>query len=325
MIEIDHYYSLGPDWQKEVAEKFNAKYISEKILLMPESCGKGSMYFTEVIPGVSVTLLDIVVSEKVKLNRRKSEQNLYILQYDLSEDGNQLEINKKKYELGDENNLGLALIDSQIPSTFIPVVNKKVFTLRIIVDKKMLNLHIRDESNTQKIKKNLLYYNYIDSDSKILIHSLKDCSPFDVGFEAFIKGITLKILANFINFYLNPKELAFKIIRAETDALSKTIDYLLNNLQYQFPHIVFLAEMAGMSVSKYKLLFNKTYKIPPRQYFIQEKVKYAYKLLTSQKFNSMNEIILYLNYSKAKYFIEQYEEYFNRSPYNDFVTIKATP
>lgn len=326
MKKFTHFYSLTPEWQHHLAQEMNGELIDNKIIVIPKSLGQGHSYFTQITPGISVLLMDFVLNESVKINRIKSDNQLYILHFDLSENANVIKINNIDYKIGSYDNLGLAIIDNKIESSFKPAINKRTLALRLLVDKKLLDgflkNHPSEEFSKRKIKvpkNSLYYYDNIDSNSILLIRSIKDKSVFDINFNSHLKGISLKLLGNFLNRYENSKAVENEVSELEIEAINKTKTYLLDNLYNPFPSINFLSEMAGMSPSKYKMLFKKSFSSTPNNFFIKEKMMLANKFLQSGDYTTLTEIIYELNYTKLSYFCSKYYDQFHRKPSDDFI------
>jgi len=326
MKKITHYYSLTPQWQHEFAQKLGAKFIDDKIIVIPESIGKGNSYFTQIIPGISVLFIDFTLNTPIKITRNQSDNALYIFHFDLSEHVNLIKINNKDYEIGSYDKLDLAIIDNQIESSFKPSVNERTIAIRILVDKALLNDFIKRHSRKEEPKPTTkdgqrVFYHYgnIDSNSILLIQSIKNKSVYDLSFEPLLKGISLKLLGNFFNKFYDSQNKKNNLTNSELEAINNTKEYLLNNLYGSFPSVTFLASMAGMSESKYKILFRKCFNDTPNNLFITEKMNLAKELLKSGKFNSLTDIIYELNYTKLSYFSTKYYDLFHKKPSEDFI------
>lgn len=326
MIEINHTYSLSSLWLHEIAEQFGTEFIDEKLLLMPEELAEGGFFFTEVTQGFSVVLLDLKFNKSIHLRRLKSDNNLYIIHYDFSDEMNLIHINGMKHKIGYKANLGLGVFDNAIENIFQPVVGERIFAMRLLVSKELLRASIvgRDleDSNKRKIKsgKNTLYfYDHIDSNSKLIMHAIKNKSFLDPAFEIYLQGVSFRLLAKFIDRYSNLEPMLHHISEKEVEALNLTKEYLLNNLVTGFPGVAFLAEMAGMSVTKYKSLFKKMFVGTPNKFFIREKMILANELLRSKNFDTVAEIAKELNYLNLTKFSLVYFKHFKKKPSDDFV------
>lgn len=326
MRKIIHYYSLTPEWQLSVAEQLNTKLIDNKLIIIPDDVGKGFFYFLQIMDGISVVYADLTVNEPLKITRLKSDNQLFIFHFDLSEHVNLIKINNTDYEIGSFNQLDLAIIDNEIESTFKPAIDERTIALRLLIDKKLLHdfmqkITIKETSfsNNKSAKKVFYHYGNIDSNSILLIQSLKTKSIDDLSFDSFLKGISLKVLGNFFNKFYDANDQNERLTEFENEALEKTKNYLLNNLHGPFPSLTFLAGMAGMSTSKFKSLFKKQFKNTPKNLFIEEKMKLAQKLLRSGQYLTLTSIIYELNYTKLSYFSSKYFELLKTKPTDDFV------
>ncbi|WP_431242062.1 helix-turn-helix domain-containing protein [Flavobacterium sp. P21] len=325
MKKILHYYSLTPEWQIPFAKQLDTSVEDDKIIVFPEKFGHGHSYFTEVTAGISVYFVDISIHQAIKLCRQKSEHELYIFHFDLSEHINLIKIDNEDYQIGSYDKLDLAIIDNQIESSYKPTLNERTFALRILVDKKLLNDFIEKYKHkiesSGKIQKKDAFYHYgnIDSNSILLLKSLKTKSIRDVSFAPYIKGVSLKLLGNFFNRFYDSENKKNILTEAENDAIDKTKNFLLSNLHSPFPSVTFLATMAGMSESKYKMAFKKCNDTTPNNFFIHEKMKLAQQILQSGEYSSITEVIYELNYSKLSYFSSKYFEIIGKKPMEDFI------
>ncbi|WP_276381302.1 AraC family transcriptional regulator [Flavobacterium sp. H4147] len=327
MKKIFHYYSLTPEWQQQLAEQTEGELVNDKIINFPKEIGNGHSYFAQITPGISVVFIDMKLNTPIKLCRQASEHELFIFHYDLSEHANLIKINNEDYKIGYYDKLELAIIDNQIESSFKPAVNERTFALRILVDKKLLADFIKKypkkEYKTKaknKAKKEAFYhYGHVDSNSILLLKSLKTKSINDLSFDVFIKGIALKLLGNFFSKFYDVKETSRALTTSENEAVNKTRDYLMDNLYGPFPSVIFLAAMAGMSESKYKTAFKKCFDTTPNNFFIINKMCLGRDLLKSGNFHSLTEVTYELNYTKLSHFSTKYYELFNTRPINDLV------
>ncbi|KIA97286.1 MULTISPECIES: helix-turn-helix domain-containing protein [unclassified Flavobacterium] len=330
MIEISHTYTLTSVWQKQLVkqliEQLGAELIDDKFLQMPKKVGDGGFYYTEVVPGLSVVIWDLIFKETILIRKLKSDEALYIIHYDFSDEMNLIHIQGIKHKIGYKANLGLGVFDNAIDKVFQPVVGERVFAMRLLVAKDLLKFSVVNgaikDVNKRKIKsgKNtLFFYDHIDSESKVIMHAIKSKSFLDPAFEIYLRGVALRLLATFIDRYSNLAPMLHHIPEREAEILNTTKDYLLDNLYTGFVGVEFLADMAGMSVSKYMSLFKKMFISPPNNFFVREKMILASELLKSGKFDSLLDISQELNYTKLSYFTSKYAQQFGRKPSEDFV------
>lgn len=329
MIEYNHYYALTPDWYIEMAQQMGLELQKDnKLMIFPESLGTAHSYFTEVIPGVSVLLFDAVLSNPFNVKRRPSNNDLYIIYFDLSDVVNLIKVENISHHIGYSINLGLAIVSDNHTSNSYTYYNvgERQFIIRLLVDKKLLspivdvkNTDKKNSKNNKLGKKKLFFYDHIDSNSKVLMLSLKNESVHKESFDYLLKGVALKLLSNFIERYSKNTPTLNNISEIEADALNATKLHLINNLYGFFPGVPFLAEMAGMSVTKYKVSFRSMFLETPNKFFIREKMLLANQLLQSKSFSSVAKVALELNYTKHTYFSNRYFEFIGNKPSEDFI------
>ncbi|MDR7371730.1 helix-turn-helix domain-containing protein [Flavobacterium aquidurense] len=319
MIELSHYYSLKGEWQAEAAQKLNALHVRDKIVILPQDFAQGISYFCPVTNGISVVLLDAVFTKEINIKRLISDDDLYILQFDLSEKINTVTVccnaKNKKFKSG------FSVLHTSIENSFKPYLKQRTFALRLLIEKQMLHdlLYQKDKKNKsiKNVEKKILFYDHLNSNNKILINSLKEKHVFDIQYDSYIRGICLKLLANFIETYSNPKR--EQVTKMDSDLIESTKLYLLDNLYGSFPTLTLLSNMARMSRTKYKILFKKANNVTPNHFFNEQKIILAHKLLQSGAFYSITEISELLNYSKPSYFAIKYLKHFKRKLSDDFV------
>lgn len=326
MYKSKNFYCLPPEWQLQLASELGGEFINDKIIRLPKTLGKGHSYFIQVIPGIAVLLMDFTLTKSLEIHRVKDDTERFIFHFDVSDKPNLINISGKDYKVGYSINLGLSVLDNQAMSSFKPAMKSRTFAMRLHIDKKLMNDFIKNNPNPEfenhqinVSKQGLLYYNYIDSNSIVLLLSLKDKSIYDESFEALIKGISLKLLGNFLNRHSNPVVAKEEVNTTEDEALIKTKNHLLDNLYNQFPSITHLSEIAGMSASRFKALFKKRFMDTPKNIFIREKMLLANTLLQSGDFNTLTEVIHELDYTKLDYFSSKYFSFFNKKPSDDFI------
>jgi AraC-like DNA-binding protein len=340
MKELSIYYSLDADWFPKAVAGNGAKLVDDRIAIVPKSLGKGEFYFANILPGISLLLMDVVFTTEVLYKRLKSEDNMYILQYDLSDEINDVTIDDNRKDNIRLIKSSFSVMSSEVESSFKPMAGKRIFTLRLLVDANLLKEEMKKlcedkanictvkeclnntckgskEINIDCISKNVFFYDYVDSRSRLLIHSIKEKSVFDADFDFFFKGVGLKLLSNFIEGFTTLRE--DTVSKIDCIAIVKAKDFLFSELYGKAPSILFLANMVGMSVSKYKMVFKEVYGVSSNKYFMREKLILAKALLQSKEFSSVGEVASLLNYSKLQYFCEKYGEFFGRKPSKDLI------
>ncbi|MFB3390053.1 hypothetical protein [Flavobacterium sp. LAR06] len=322
MYKKKDFYCL-PHWQEQVSENMNAKIINENITQVPAEFGTGYAFYSEVIPGISVLLMDFELTSPMIIERFKEDTQRYIFHYDISDNYNVITFNNMDNNIGYSINLGFIILDNQPSSFFKPSIGR-TFALRIFIDRKLMNEFINNMIDKKKLRisftnlRKKCYFDKIDASSILLLLSIKEKSIFEDSFKACIKGTTLQLLGVFLNRFSKEAGLIKSSRKQyESERLLKVREYLIENLYNQFPSIDVLSKMAGMSQTKFKFLFKKQFQNTPKKIFIKEKMVLANKMLISGDYKSLTEILDELNYNKLDVFKANYFEVFKRKPGED--------
>lgn len=320
-ITFFYQYTLSPEWQQQIVEKLEATLIDDKILHMPEHIADGSSIFLEVVPGLSVFLLDMTFKVPVAITRVATDQNFYMAYFDMGDEITTHLLHDTVHKAGYHSKLGMSFMDAGIKGVIMPPVGQRSYSLRLLIDKdfiKELFAPDRESEITSSLfdesKNTLFFYSHIDSRSKILLNNLKDQSFTHPSFELKLKSTALYLLGYLIDRATRFEPIINKLSEQDINNILASGDYLMKNLLSEFPGITLLADKAGMSVSKYKVLFKKILKNTPNSFFLSEKLLLAQQLLLSGNFNSVTEIAYELGYNKAGYFSGVYKKMYNVLP-----------
>lgn len=319
---LNYSYSLTPEWQQQIVSGLGARLIDNKLLIIPKNIATGGSIFLEVLPEVSVHLLDMTFHIPVAITRMPKEDSYYMIYFDIGDEITTHILGDTVYKAGYNSKLGMSFMDSSIKGIILPPVEQRSYSLRLLVDKKyyralaatnrseQVNELLFDES-----KNTLFFYTHIDSRSKALLNQLKEDHRFtSSSFELKLKHIALYLLNYVVERTARFEPIINKLSQQDIDNVLKTSQYMLDNLLSEFPGLPAMAEMAGMSGTKYKTLFKKILKDTPNNFFSNEKLLLSQKLLQSGNFNTVNEVAYELGYGNAGYFAKLYKTMFNISP-----------
>lgn len=320
-IAFLYNFTLSPAWQQQIVDQLGATLTDNKILAMPEHIADGSSFFLEVMPGLSVFLLDMTFKVPVAITRIATDQNFYMAYFDMGEEITTHMLHDTEHRAGYHSKLGMSFMDASIKGIILPPVSQRSYSLRLLIDKdliKELFAPNREAEITSSLfdesKNTLFFYSHIDSRSKVLLNNLKDLSFTDLSFELKLKSTALYLLGYLVDRATRFEPIINKLSEQDIDNILASGDYLMKNLLSEFPGLSFLAEMAGMSISKYKILFKKILKDTPNGFFINEKLLLAQQLLLSGNFNSVTEVAYELGYNKPGYFSSVYKKMYTVLP-----------
>ncbi|SUJ06305.1 transcriptional activator FtrA [Sphingobacterium spiritivorum] len=326
MRHIKHTYGLSPDWMYQLAHAFDTEVIDNKRSTLPQQHGTGGTIFLEIIPGLSIQLVDLVYTVPIKVTRTPTKEDIYVVYYDISDHFNQHIIDGTAHKVGYSSKFGMGFTDGKVESTFIPAIFERNFYLRLFIAKSLLHSMLDGCKPAQEIeaifdesKKVISYYNHVESATQLLLNDLKNRSFDDPAFELLLRGTSLQVFTNLIRRIRLYDAKLYKLPQQDLENMDKSIAFLTNDLQMDFPGIQKLAEIAGMSTSKYKTLFKRIMKDTPQQFFLNEKLLLAKDLLNGGMFGSIKEVALELGYSQSGYFAAAYRKKFNLLPAENFV------
>ncbi|RAJ31058.1 helix-turn-helix domain-containing protein [Pedobacter cryoconitis] len=317
-----YYYTLSPEWQQQIVKNLGAELIDNKLLVIPEDIASGGSVFLEVTPGLSVHLLDMTFHVPVAITRVPKAHNYYMIYYDIGDEITTHILGDTAHKAGYHSKLGMGFMDCNVKGIILPPVGERSYSLRLLVDKnyyKSLAATNRTAEVTDMLfdeaKNTLFFYSHIDSRSKVMLNKLKEEHHFSgTSFELKLKHIALYLLNYVVERTARFEPIINKLSQSDIDNVLKTSKYMLDNLLVEFPGLPAMAEMAGMSGTKYKILFKKILKDSPSNFFSNEKLLLSQKLLQSGDFKNVNEVAYELGYSNPGYFTKLYKKLFDVSP-----------
>lgn len=255
------------------------------------------------------------------IRRIATDQPYYMAYYDLGDEITTHVLDDTVHRAGYRSKLGMGFMDAGIEDVIMPPVGERSYSLRLIIDKdfvKGLFAPNREEAITNALfddsKNTLFFYSHIDSRSKLLLNDLKGQSFDSSSFELRLKSTALYLIGYLVERATRFEPIINRLSQQDIDSIMMTSDHMLKNLKAPFPGLNVLSEMAGMSISKYKVLFRKILKDTPNNFFLNEKLLVAQQLLLSSHFKSVTEVAYELSYHKVGYFASAYKKMFGVSP-----------
>jgi len=200
---IKHFYSLSPDWFTIFAKEIGKENVENINLVTLDKIGGGYFYFSQALPGVSVVLRDFILNTSIKFNKLITSEEFYILNFYPVND-HDLENNlKKNCNEKDSPIFNVNISHNQLEDDLCPPINERVFSVTLLVSKKVMFEYISQLPHSgvlyEKLKRSGNFCTEsVDSKSIILLQSIKRKSVTNLSFDFFIKGISLRLLANFL-------------------------------------------------------------------------------------------------------------------------------
>ncbi|MHC0442827.1 helix-turn-helix domain-containing protein [Flavobacterium sp. 3-210] len=318
--EFRHVFSLTEEWRKKFVDELGCTVVDE-LMIFSEDLALGSCYLAEIHSGLSVLVIDSVLKKPLRLTRIPSEDDFWIVYYDMSNTFSKHILEGVDHKIGYTSKLNFAIVDNQIGSTYLAAVGERFYSLRLFIRKSYMKSFFTGSEFRKDFKdvfddkvNKMFFYGHIDSRSKIILHSLKQKSTNDPHYGLLIKGVSYNLLGYLIE-RLNSKMPKIGMhLEKDIQAVMVSQQQLLSNLLIPFPGTEFLANIANMSSTKYRNLYEDIFGMSPAKFFKNEKLLLAKELLESGDFNLVSDVSFELGYNKTAYFSAIYRDYFGVLP-----------
>ncbi|WP_306350457.1 helix-turn-helix domain-containing protein [Flavobacterium sp. '19STA2R22 D10 B1'] len=326
--QFKHHLSLSPEWQQQFVDGFGCTLIDNKYLIFPEEKANGSTCFLEVFEDkLSVMVIDAVAHESVEFIKIPVDKDYWVVYYDMSDEFSSYIIDKVSHKMGYQSKLGFGIVDCRMASSYIPSVGERLYSLRLLINKKFLNGFFKNNEFEEVFnevfdssKNTMFFYGHLDSKSKIVLHQIRERKFDEPSYEFLLKSVALNLLNCLIERLNLNKPITTQFSDNDMASIVKSQKYLLSNLLQPFPGIEILAQNSNMSVTKFKKVYKKVYRMNPGEFFKNEKLLLAMELLKSGQFSSISKVAFELGYNKPAYFTIVFKEHFKIMPADIFVS-----
>ncbi len=318
--EFKHTYSLTSDWRQNFVDGLGCTIVNEN-MYFPEETAVGSCCISEINPDVSVVIIECVMNKPLRLTRVPSEDDFWIVYYDLSDSNSKHIVDDVNHKIGYKSKLNFAIVDNKINSTYLSTAGEQFYALRLFIRKSYMKTFFNDAEFKKDFKdvfdskkKKMFFYGHIDSRSKVVLNTLKQQGIDKPNYEFLLKGAAYNLFGYLIE-RLNAKMPSMGThLEKDIEAVMLSQQHLLSNLLIPFPGIEFLANIANMSPTKYRALYSSIFGMSPPLFFKIEKLLLAKELLESGSFKLISDVAYELGYNKTTYFSSIYRDYFGVLP-----------
>lgn len=146
------------------------------------------------------------------------------------------------------------------------------------------------------ISRHLVYQKHFQVHS---YHKLLTTAYFYELLNRFVVEVELETGANPPNTFRS----------SEINVIRGVVDQVLQTLHHSTPSIEQMAISAGMSASKFKILFKEIYGLGPHQYILDKKLAYAHTLFKTGQY-TLTQIAYKIGYSHTSGFTRIYKKYY---------------
>lgn len=304
------------DWLETMASQMGVNVINNELKL-PKHIGKG--FFKQYYPfeWFTVSYLKFKVHKPLEVIRTGiSNKPLVPIVFYLSE--SQQFIDNKSYHIGNHTTNGVFMPSADINSKWIFPVNKLITNLTLTFDREwMLNEILEKNSYLHTLlstEKSFYIFESFTAEMLSLMQEIERELSAEKTRKLHFYSILMQILDMFFTI-INEREnyqSKSKIHTKDIDELFKIRQILLDNICSP-PQIKYLAEKAGMSVSKLQKSFKQVFGKSISKYVLFCKMQEAKRLLNTKK-HTISEVGYMLGYSNLSHFSEAFRKHFKINP-----------
>jgi AraC family transcriptional regulator, exoenzyme S synthesis regulatory protein ExsA len=120
--------------------------------------------------------------------------------------------------------------------------------------------------------------------------------------RSLIVEVEMELQVNQENFFKNK----------ELNVIKQVVKQTLDTMHLPTPPIESMAASAGMSASKFKILFKEIYGVSPHQYIIDKKLAYAHQLFKSGQY-TLTQIAYKIGYNHTSGFTRIYKKKYHEN------------
>lgn len=141
--EFKHTYSLTSDWRQNFVDGLGCTIVNEN-MYFPEETAVGSCCISEINPDVSVVIIECVMNKPLRLTRVPSEDDFWIVYYDLSDSNSKHIVDDVNHKIGYKSKLNFAIVDNKINSTYLSTAGEQFYALRLFIRKSYMKTFFND-------------------------------------------------------------------------------------------------------------------------------------------------------------------------------------
>jgi len=305
-----------PDkFHENLSQQIPSKRIDNQLILEKEF-GEGGMTYLQLQEGLYVNQIDLKLNAPLILHRTPKENNDYfILNFHLSKSNLIQNIGDKEYELGFENiNILLSSACAEATIMIPPKVPIKLFNIGFTfkwLEENILSFKSGDIFSIFHSNKPI----YLFETTNYLYKKKLKLTDFENQSRLSITSGTLQLLDYFfqkvsqrnlrIDEYQNINLKEFAVMQKIRENIDNSVDSTLS--------VENLAKIAGMSLSKFKLLFKQIFGTTPYKYYLANRMERSMELLESKKY-SVTEVGYIVGYSNPSQFSKSFQKHFGILP-----------
>ena len=308
----------SPDlWCEDINQSIPSR-LTPNGLELDKNIGVGKIEYLQIQKGLWCNQIDVKLTKPIQLIREpKSVNDYFILNFHLSKSKISQIGDSKKFNLGLEN-VNILLASSATSAKIDIPSNIQITIFNIGFTRKWLETNIlsSEDKHIQSLfpKTNPIFlFEFLDYQFKNIFKN----TFHSINNQLALSSKVFQLLEYFF-FKLKNRENNFDRIEGiHPNDLSKLI-LTKENIESNIKNIASiknLAELANMSLSKYKRLFKQVFGTTPYRYYLEIKLNLAMELLITKK-HSCSEVGHMIGYSNLSQFSKAFKKKFDVLPKN---------
>lgn len=319
MHTIRHLLTSSDIWVKEIHEQLNST-LHDNVLTLDQSVGEGEVKYFAIQAGLFVTFINLHLVSPVKLERVAGDSNDYfILNFFLSKTNISQKANNQTQLLGLHHYSVLFSSAMTNAETVVPP-NHSLDIFNITLSRQWILDHVADvEESKQGFFRHLLHqdgpiylYENIDYKLNAVLQDIVERKDATSKIRLFANILTL-----LAHFFERASQRSSNYIQAQVNEVDlKRLLKLIEETKADWqntPSVEEMAKRVGMSLSKFKRLFNQVLGKSPYQYFLALKMERALELLETRKY-TVSEVGHLVGYSNLGQFSKVFKRHHSLLP-----------
>ncbi|KAF2340161.1 helix-turn-helix domain-containing protein [Flavobacterium tistrianum] len=316
---IEYSYGSDLNWIEPYAKQFEGK-IDGNYIIVPEDIQTGTKYILECGEGIMAYYIDVEYKKDMLITQENLKNDFVGFYYSLTEGEASFSVHGLSYNI-ERWQYNLIVLDSSLESNYKIKSGTKTFALCIFIRKDIIKDFTTKNNiifpNIEQIidpeKNTIVRLDRMSNDSFHLLEELKKKSVGDPAFDLNLVGTVHMLIANYLKKISTKRIIIQTVNQQDLSTIIAMQKYLIGNVQEHFPSIKQLADMAYMSETKFKNLFNKITGMTPNAFFMGNKLLSAKELLEKKQL-SISQISDQLHFTNNSYFAAKFKEHFGISP-----------
>jgi len=312
MKQIEYCITGASKWIRTI-NKLVPSVLMEERLILDHSVGTGDIEVIPIQEGLNITFINIKLHSEINLVRKSDHANNYFIlnfYFSKTEISHKI-LNKNHLEF---EHCGVLLSSSMTDSESLLPANLPIRIFNITFSKEWLQKNVLEDFNDNNELHKIFTKNEPIYLFENLDYTFNDTFQSLLSFEKSIGKIWLvaDVLKMLTHFFNKIQSRPFSIYKSNANSIdikgllvAKTT---IEESWHSVPSNELLAQLAGMSLSKFKKLFKDVFGESPYQYYLGLKMNKAKELLIMDE-HSVSSVGYILGYSNLSQFTKAFKKF----------------